>query len=69
MFQAQYLPGGTRTTGFAYNNNHQVTDITHASGRVDRLRYNAATRLETDERMIFFLPMLNRTIAIQSNPV
>ena len=46
LTSAQYLPGGTRSTSYAYNNNHQVTDITHASGRVDRLRYNAATRLE-----------------------
>ena len=43
---AQYLPSGTRFTSYAYNNNRQVTDITYASGRVDRFRYNAATRLE-----------------------
>ncbi|GAB4479545.1 MAG: hypothetical protein OHK0044_27110 [Burkholderiaceae bacterium] len=41
-----YLPGGTRTTTYAYNNNRQVTDIAEASGRIVRLRYNAATRLE-----------------------
>jgi RHS repeat-associated protein len=40
------LPSGARITQYAYNNNRQVTDITYADGRVDRLRYNAAGRLE-----------------------
>ena len=42
----QYLPGGNRLTTYAYNNDHQVSDITYAGGRVDRARYNAAGRLE-----------------------
>jgi RHS repeat-associated protein len=41
----QILPSGNRTTTFTYNNNRQPTDIGHASGRVDRYRYNAAMRL------------------------
>jgi RHS repeat-associated protein len=40
-----YHPGGTRVANFAYNNNRQVIDIAYPTGRVDRLRYNAATRL------------------------
>ncbi|WP_174999172.1 RHS repeat-associated core domain-containing protein [Rugamonas aquatica] len=42
----QMLPTGARVTTLAYNNNKQVTDITYADGRVQRYRYNAATRLE-----------------------
>jgi YD repeat-containing protein len=38
-------PSGARTTTLAYNNNRQVTDVFHPTGRVDRFRYNAATRL------------------------
>lgn len=42
----QYLPSGARTTTYAYNHNRQVTDIAYASGRMDRLRYNAAFKVE-----------------------
>ena len=42
----EYLPGGSRLTTYAYNNDRQITDVTYASGRVDRARYNAAGRLE-----------------------
>ena len=42
---AQYVNGGARTTTYAYNNNRQVTDITYATGRIDRFRYTASTRL------------------------
>ena len=42
----QNLGTGNRTTTFAYNNAHQVTDITYPSGRVDRFRYTASLRLE-----------------------
>ena len=42
----QYLVAGTRTTVYTYNNARQVTDVAYASGRVDRLRYSAALRLE-----------------------
>lgn len=42
----QYLSNGNRVTTFAYNNDRQLTDVSYASGRVDRLRYNAAGRLE-----------------------
>ncbi|WP_082615955.1 RHS repeat-associated core domain-containing protein [Massilia sp. Root418] len=40
------LPAGSRVTKFAYNNNHQVTDITYATGRVDRFRYDVSGGLE-----------------------
>ncbi|MEW6384710.1 MAG: hypothetical protein AB1514_12220, partial [Pseudomonadota bacterium] len=46
MFSTQHLANGQRMTSFAYNNNRQVTDIAHASGRVERFRYNAALKLE-----------------------
>ncbi|GAB2878638.1 hypothetical protein GCM10027277_54830 [Pseudoduganella ginsengisoli] len=39
------LPSGNRVTKFDYNNNHQVTDVTYASGRIDRYRYNESGRL------------------------
>jgi RHS repeat-associated protein len=42
----QLLPTGNRTTTFAYNNNRQRTDIATADGRVQRYRYNAATRAD-----------------------
>ncbi len=42
----RYFDNGQRVTAFVYNNNRQVTDIARADGRVDRLRYNAATQLE-----------------------
>jgi RHS repeat-associated protein len=42
----QNLPGGARKTTYANNNNHQVTDITYATGRADRLRYDTATKLQ-----------------------
>ncbi|NJK42329.1 MAG: RHS repeat protein, partial [Aquincola sp.] len=41
----QLLPSGNRTTSFAYNNNRQLSDMTMPTGAVQRLRYNAATRL------------------------
>lgn len=39
------MPQGSRVTTYAYNANRQVTDITHADGRVQRFRYDAATQL------------------------
>jgi RHS repeat-associated protein len=41
----QQLPTGNRTTTYTYNNDRQVTEISHPSGRVERFRYNAAGRL------------------------
>ncbi len=43
---SQYLPSGTRSTTLAYNNNHQVTDVTYSSGRIDRFRNTASGRME-----------------------
>ncbi|MFO1219353.1 MAG: RHS repeat-associated core domain-containing protein [Burkholderiaceae bacterium] len=43
--QLLYHPSGNRVTTYAYNNNRQVTDVTYPTGRIDRSRYNAATRL------------------------
>jgi RHS repeat-associated protein len=40
-----YHPGGARILTLTHNKNRQVTDMTFATGRVDRFRYNAATRL------------------------
>lgn len=40
------LPNGSRSTTYAYDGNRRVTDMTHANGRIDRWRYNAAGRLE-----------------------
>ena len=40
------VSGGSRTTSYSYNNARLPTDIASADGRVDRLRYNAALRLE-----------------------
>ncbi|GAB2878678.1 hypothetical protein GCM10027277_54900 [Pseudoduganella ginsengisoli] len=40
----QHLASGDRVTRMAYDNNHQVTDITYANGRVERFRYNDAGR-------------------------
>ena len=45
LSSTQHLAGGDRVTTYAWNNNHQVTDVTYADGRVDRYRYNAAGRL------------------------
>jgi len=41
-----YTGSGSRTTTLAYNSARQLTDVTHASGRVDRYRYTASGRLE-----------------------
>lgn len=41
----QRLPSGDRATTYAWNNNHQITDINYADGRADRYRYDAAGRL------------------------
>jgi RHS repeat-associated protein len=38
--------GVVRTTTFASNNNHQITDVTYPTGRIDRYRYDAATKLQ-----------------------
>jgi RHS repeat-associated protein len=43
--QTVYLPAGARGKTYHYNHDRQVTDIFHATGRVDRFRYNAAGRL------------------------
>lgn len=40
------LPAGSRVTKYSYNHDHQVMDITHATGRVDRFRYTVSGRLE-----------------------
>lgn len=40
------LPGGARTTTFSYNNNRQVKDVSHLTGRVDRFRYTDSGRLK-----------------------
>lgn len=40
------LPAGSRVTKFAYNHDHQITDITYPNGRIDRFRYNVSGRLE-----------------------
>lgn len=42
----QRLASGDRTTTYAYNNNHQPTDISYPDGHVERMRYNAAMQLE-----------------------
>jgi len=39
-----YLPSGNRVTNYVYDNNHRITDITYADGRVDRFRYAAGGR-------------------------
>jgi YD repeat-containing protein len=41
-----HLPNGDRTTTYTYDNDHNVTDIAHSDGRVERLRYNAGGRME-----------------------
>jgi RHS repeat-associated protein len=43
--QELHHPGGNRVTTYTYNYNRQITDITYPTGRIDRFRYNAATRL------------------------
>jgi len=43
---AQYLTNGTRTTSYSYNYDRQVTDVSYANGRVDRVRYTASGRPE-----------------------
>jgi len=40
------LPTGYRTTTYAYNNSHQVTDATSPTGQVIRYRYSADLLLE-----------------------
>jgi YD repeat-containing protein len=45
LAQTTYLPNGTRSTSYAYNNNRQVTDVYYASGRVTRTRYTASMRV------------------------
>jgi RHS repeat-associated protein len=40
----QSLPPGVRTTTLAYDGANRVTDITYPTGRIDRVRYNAAGR-------------------------
>lgn len=40
------LPSGSATVTYSYNNNRQITDISHPDGRVSRMRYNAAARLD-----------------------
>ena len=42
----KYLSGGNRVTTYYHDHDHHLTDITHSSGRIDRFRYNAASRLE-----------------------
>lgn len=39
------LATGDRTTAYNYNNDRQLVDVSHPTGRVDRFRYNAAGRL------------------------
>lgn len=39
------LASGNRTTTFTYNNNRQVTDVAYPSGRIDRTRYDAASKV------------------------
>ncbi len=40
----QLLPSGNRTITYSYNN-HQVLDTSYPDGRIERRRYNAATRM------------------------
>ncbi len=43
---ALLLAGGKRFTKFSYNHDRQVMDVSHASGRIDRYRYNVSGRLD-----------------------
>lgn len=44
LTSSMQLPGGARTTTYAYNHNRQLTDVAYANGSVARTRYDAATK-------------------------
>lgn len=45
LTSTRLLPMGNRTTTYTYNNNRQITDVAYPTGRVARLRYDAASKL------------------------
>jgi len=68
----QYLPSGSRVTTYASNNDRQITDIAYSDGRVARMRYNAAGRLQAfgnalNEFIGYALDVPGNTAATNSN--
>jgi RHS repeat-associated protein len=45
LTSSHVLATGSRVTSFAYNNDRQLVDIAHPTGRADRFRYNTAGRM------------------------